>query len=259
MSAPAISQRAFNEIVAFEVSSRAEYEKAYQRPTWPGGASGVTVGIGYDLGYCTLDKLAADFDERLAVTMVRVMQRCLGVTGQAAREILPSVRNSILIPWDVAIAVFSDRDIPEWTAKVCKAIPGADKLPADCLGALVSLADNRGASFDMAGERYTEMRNIKRFVISGDLARIPDEIRAMKRLWGKDQEGLLIRRDKEAALFADGLVGRFKAVAPPDQPKVAPKSPPDVPPVEELPAAPAPTNWIGALLNFVLSLLPKGK
>jgi hypothetical protein len=203
-------------------SSRTAYDRDYQRPTWPGGASGVTVGIGYDLGYCTHDKLHADFDGRVSATMVRVMQRCLGVTGQAAKELLPTVRNYILIPWDVALAVFADRDVPEWTERVCKALPGADKLPPDCLGALVSIAYNRGTSFDKADDRYREMRDIKYQMMAGNLARIPDDIRSMKRLW-PDMKGLRDRRDAEAKLFADGLACVApKTVAPPDQSKVIP-------------------------------------
>jgi hypothetical protein len=47
------SQAAIDLIVMEEVSSQAAYTKLYQGPTWPGGASGVTIGIGYDGGYST--------------------------------------------------------------------------------------------------------------------------------------------------------------------------------------------------------------
>src|SRR5258708_33323102 len=46
-----ISDRAIQLIIAFEVTSEAVYNRLYQRPTWPKGKSGVTIGIGYDLGY----------------------------------------------------------------------------------------------------------------------------------------------------------------------------------------------------------------
>ena len=36
-----------------EVGSRRLYDIQGARPTWPGGESGVTIGIGYDLGYQT--------------------------------------------------------------------------------------------------------------------------------------------------------------------------------------------------------------
>lgn len=256
MATPLISLKATNLIVRFEVSSHSEYDAKYQRPTWPGGESGVTVGIGYDLGYCDLDKLHEDFHGRISDTMLRVMQRCLGITGAQAQITLPSVRNLILIPWDVAYAVFCERDIPVWTARVCAALPHADKLPSDCLGALVSLAYNRGASFDEEGDRRAEMRAIKAHMASGNLAAIPGDIRAMKRLW-PDVAGLRDRRDKEADLFASGLSARSAPpVSPPDAPKAIPRSPPDVPPV---PQSERRSPWLSVFAKAFLILFTKGK
>jgi len=48
------------------------------------------------------------------------------------------------------------------------------------------------------------MNNIKQHMIDKNFAAIPEEFRAMKRLW-PDLRGLRIRRDKEAQLFQDGL------------------------------------------------------
>ena len=55
-----ISQAAFDLIVAEEVSSQAAYNARYQRPERPGGQSGITVGIGYDCGYATPERIRAD-------------------------------------------------------------------------------------------------------------------------------------------------------------------------------------------------------
>lgn len=223
-----ISQRAIDLIIECEVSSRAYYEKKYQRPEWPGGASGVTIAIGYDLGYASLTKLRNDWDGRVDDAMLSVMERCIGVTHEAAKQLLPSVKGSILIPWDKAIDVFMQRDIPEWTATVCKAIPGANKLTPDCLGALVSLAYNRGAGgFNSTTDRNREMRAIKTHITNGQLSKVPAEIRAMKRLW-PDMKGLRDRRDAEATLFQQGLLS---SSAPATR---APESPP-----RTLPAVPA--------------------
>ena len=204
MAPIAISQRAIDLIVSCEVSSRAYFEKHYRSPEWPGGASGVTIAIGYDLGYATLAKERADWFEHCDEDELRVMDRCLGVRGEAARGLLPSVKSKIDISWDAATAVFLGRDVPQWTAAVIKAIPGAERLSPDCLGALVSIAYNRGASFGAAGDRYAEMRAIKAHVVSGNLAAVPGDIRAMKRLW-PTVKGLRDRRDAEAKLFEDGL------------------------------------------------------
>lgn len=204
MTMPQISQAAVDLIVSAEVSSRAIYERKYRRPEWPGGRSGVTVAIGYDLGFATVAKVRADWSGKLPKHMIDAMVDCCGVTGDAARDLTARVRDKIDIPWDQAIAVFMRLDMPDWIARVCNAIPGADKLSPDCLGALTSLAYNRGASFNNSGERYAEMRDIKAHVMSGRLDLVDDDILAMKRLW-PDMRGLQLRREAEAKLWERGL------------------------------------------------------
>ena len=201
-----ISQRALDLVIASEVGSRRQYEQKYQRPEWPGGQSGVTIGIGYDLGYSNAVKLHADFDDLLPVAMIKVMERCLGVRGDAARNLLSSVRGLVSVPWDVAIKVFMECDVPKYMNEVKAHIPGVDSLSPDCQGVLFSLAYNRGASFDSQGSRYIEMRMIKVHIISGNLPAVAQDIRDMKRLWvGQGLDGLLARRDAEAKIWLAGL------------------------------------------------------
>ena len=40
-------------IVEFEVGNKKYYESKCKSPIWPGGSSGVTIGIGYDLAHVT--------------------------------------------------------------------------------------------------------------------------------------------------------------------------------------------------------------
>jgi hypothetical protein len=200
-----ISQKAIDLIVAAEVSSRAYYEKALRHPEWPGGASGVTIGIGYDLGYATADKVRKDWGSRVPQHMLAALLDCVGAKGPQAKLVLPHDRMIIDIPWQAAMDVFMQTDIPEFTAKACRAINGADKLSPDCLGALVSLTYNRGVSFDNPDERHTEMRAIKRHIESGELDKVPGDFRAMKHLW-PDMKGLQTRREAEAKLWEGGLV-----------------------------------------------------
>jgi hypothetical protein len=201
------SKAAVDLIVEQEISSKAVYIKRYQHPTWPKNVSGVTVGIGYDLGYSTADIVLHDWKDFLDPGMIKQMQRCCGVTGMSARDLLPQVKQNILVPWDAAMAVFINHDMPKWEATVLKAIPGSDKLPAGCFGVLTSLAYNRGASFSKAGDRYKEMRDIRMHVATGQWDMVPDDIRAMKHIWEgqKGVEGLLARRDAEADLWEASL------------------------------------------------------
>lgn len=210
-----ISQRTLDLIIECEVTSRKQYEKKYHCPEWPGGGSGVTIGIGYDLAFSNATKLHTDFDGLIPAKMISVLERCLGVRGQAAAELLSSVRNLVSVPWDAAVEVFMNRDIPDWTKRVCDAIPGASKLSPDCLGVLVSLAYNRGASFNNQGDRYREMRQIKAHIVSGNLYAVADDLRSMKRLW-PDLRGLQVRREAEAKLWELGLSKPAAAVKTPN-------------------------------------------
>lgn len=202
-----ISQAAFDLIVAQEVTSQSVYERRYRRPEWPGGGSGITIGIGYDVGagVSSKDQLRADWAGKISDAMIDALAHGIGVKGEAAHRLLQQVRSQVDVPWAAAIDVFANRDVPKWTALVCHALPNTDKLSPDCLGALVSLAYNRGASFSVMDDRHIEMRAIKAHMAACEFAKIPDEFRRMKRLWGHTLQGLLDRRDAEAALFERGL------------------------------------------------------
>ena len=175
----------------------AYYKKALARPSYPGGESGVTIGIGYDLGYTPRARFLSDWHmlpddvrDRLSAT--------IGVKGLRARERAKEVRD-IVIPWEWALEVFERATLPFWLEQTRRAFPGVDKLPWDASSALVSLVFNRGPS--MEGERRREMRAIREAVVVHDLPKIARQLRAMKRIWeGKGLPGLLRRRDDEARL-----------------------------------------------------------
>jgi len=224
-----ISQAAFDLIVEFEVSGEAAYNKRYRRPTRPGGASGITIGIGYDCGYSTAAQIRADWGGLLPADMVAELVKVAGVTGARAGAALASIRLKVDVPWASALAVFSYTSLPKYVALAAN-LPNWDKLSPDCKGALVSLVYNRGASFSNAGARYQEMRNIKAHMAAGRFSAIPTELRSMKRIWAGDASlrGLLVRRDKEADLFELGLKAPV-AVKPPPEPVPDPIAPDPVP------------------------------
>ena len=201
------SRAAVDLIVEFEIGSKLQYEHTYKRPEWPGTASGVTVGIGYDLGYNSADVILNDWANLLPPNQIRAMQKYSGITGARARGVLTQARADIgEIAWEPAMAVFMKTSLPKLEAITMRACPGADQLPAGCFGVLTSLSYNRGASYTKARtdsdhqDRYREMRNIRALVANGELERVPAEIRSMKRLW-PNVAGLRRRRDAEAKLW----------------------------------------------------------
>jgi len=248
----AISQAANDLIITCEVGSRAQYEKKYRRPEWPGGRSGVTVGIGYDLGFATAAKVKADWGNLISGSMVDAMLTCVGISGGSAQAQTAAVRSRIDVSWENAIHVYQHTDIPEWVARVCHAVPGADKLPPDCLGALTSIGYNRGtggftapATRDTTG-RYRELRVIRSHVIDGDLHMVAEDIRSMKRLWpGANERGLPLRREKEAKLWEQGLLAKKLSNADAHPTEVNPKSKEAPAPLVPIPPAGTPETGTG--------------
>ena len=205
-----IGPESYRLIIGFEVSSRANYERRLHRPIKPGGASGVTIGIGYDLGYVTLSQFRQHWRDLLSDQTMRSLEACIGKTRSAAATALNGVRD-ISIPYNHAIRVFKRSTLPKFFGELNRHIRDdvLDRLPPPCVGALVSLVFNRGASFQREGDRYREMRAIRQELHAGNPNAVPGLIRSMKRIWAGDPtvRGLLIRRDREADLFASGLSG----------------------------------------------------
>lgn len=203
-SSTPISPRAFDLIVEFEVSSRALYDARFQGAIWPGNESGVTVGIGYDVGYASEDELLGDWGGVIARPMLNALFGVRGVTGTAAKAAAAGLAGQVNITFDAAIAVHRGKVIPRWIGLVEGKLANTALLSGDSLGALVSLTYNRGASFDAPGERFTEMRSIKAHMAARAFALVASDMRDMKHLW-PDTPGLQTRREREAQLFERGI------------------------------------------------------
>jgi GH24 family phage-related lysozyme (muramidase) len=172
---------------------------------WPGGASGVTIGRGYDLGYHSPAGIRADWGGLLSADDVSKLCGCAGITGEAAKESARLLHGQIHIPIEAADFVLRETSIPQAILETHSAFPGFDSLPVDAQGSLVSLVYNRGTSFGIEGEpswdTRREMRAVRDAVAKGDLQEIAKQIRSMSRLWeGKGLDGLLTRREEEAKL-----------------------------------------------------------
>lgn len=186
------------------------HEGCPPRPYWPGGASGVTLGVGYDLGHHSAEELQEDWIEpgRISIPDLateHALLRCVGKRGGAAAALVSTVRGCRIEEAD-AREVFEERSVPKYEAQTRAAFPGVEALPLDAYSALVSLVFNRGPGMGNPNnpddwDRRREMREIRDLVPTGDLAGIAAAIRSMKRLWeGKNLDGLLRRREDEAKL-----------------------------------------------------------
>ena len=189
------SEAALNLILEYEVGGGKDfYDKYLSRPTWPGGHSGPTVGIGIDLAYYTQSELANMFSF-LPSTQLKAVEGASGKTSEAGRAYVKQIKNlNIVVTWDQAIKIFEQTTWPKFARLTERTFPGVDQLCDNAYGALVSLVFNRGSS--LSGDSRIEMRNIKDLVSKKDYTGIAEELRKMKRIWeGKGLDGLISRRE----------------------------------------------------------------
>jgi len=185
-----------------EVTSRSYYDRNCAVPTWPGGASGITIGIGYDL------RFQADFEKCwvpcLPAATAAALRLWVGKQGtaDAAKSL-----GSVTVPFFDAWKVFTEVTLPAEVKSAEGAYGDLMKLPPLCRAALVSLVYNRGPDLGLNGDpqgKRTEMRNIRDLINAGKLDQVPAQFVSMERLW-PTVAGLRARRAAEAQLWQDGL------------------------------------------------------
>lgn len=197
MAQQLVSPPAVALIERWEVGGPQLYTRRYQSPTWPGGHSGVTVGIGYDLGFNSVEQILADWKHHPQRGYLAAMS---GITGTDARA-LAARRVWIQTPFALAHEVFLDPTLVRYYRIARRAFPGMEGLPLNTQGALVSLVYNRGGN--MVGDARHEMRTIRDVCIpaNNELC-VAQQLRAMSRVWSHSsiEAGMRARRYDEARL-----------------------------------------------------------
>ncbi len=182
-----------------------QFEGRPTHPEWPGGASGITIGYGSDIG-ADPDGLD-DWHDHLDPYAFARLQEARGVRGPAAMALLPKLRD-IEIPPAASEAVLIGAALPAYLVLTLHTFPGAEHLPAMSQGALVSLVYNRGASLD--GPKRQEMAAIRDHIDAAVYDMVPLEFALMARLWKNGvptASNLAGRRYYEGHLFERGLMG----------------------------------------------------
>ncbi|WP_231378283.1 hypothetical protein [Rhodanobacter sp. OR92] len=200
---PLVSPAAVALIVRWEISGEGNYTRKLLHPVWPGGASGITWGIGYDGGMQTPRDISSAWAAHADVSR---LAGAAGIVGDRARSALANYRD-IVTPYPLAYDVFASVSLPAYrvaTRDTFRAQP-FDALPSGAKGALVSLTYNRGTS--MIGSRNAEKREIRDVCLpAADVRCIATQLRAMCRLWAgtPNGQGLCDRRKDEAQLAESG-------------------------------------------------------
>ena len=192
----AVSETSVSKLISFEVSSEAFYNKRLSRPVWPGGKSGVTIGIGYDLGFNSRPQIDKSWRNEVNQNDLHRLKSVSGIKGIDAKGATRTLRD-IKISFDSASTVFHHDTLPRYAALVRKTYPGVEKLPADAQGAILSLVYNRGSK--LTGSTRREMAAIRGHIADENLDAIADQLIEMRRLW-PNTAGLLKRRSDEADL-----------------------------------------------------------
>jgi len=205
-----LSKKSLDLILEFEVGGGENYyNKFLKNPAWPGEQSGVTIGVGYDLGYVNKAEFSEDWKD-LPKEIFDRLYKVVGIKGYNAKNLIRGLRD-ITIPWELSLQVFNNKTVVKFWNLTKDTFPNFDNLPEDAKGGLVSLVFNRGNALE--GDRRREMKLIRdgmRITNTFDqksLSFIANQIRNMKRIWagGSIEKGMNRRRDAEAKLIEESL------------------------------------------------------
>lgn len=186
-------------IINFEVSSKRNYDRRLQRPIWPGGASGVTIGLGYDLGHQKPDDVRRDLDGLLTPEQIIALITACGVTGPRARTICNNLQHIVLL-WDKACVLFYKSSLPFYAKQTYRVYPDVVNIHPYEQTVFVGLVYNRGNALrdSSANDRRREMRELIAAIKADNDKLMASLLRSMKRLWNDSQKGLILRREEEA-------------------------------------------------------------
>ena len=199
-----ISKKATDLIIQHEVGGRAYYEKKLQAPIWAGGESGVTIGMGYDLGFNSEKQFMADWSGVINLNYINALRPTIGIKGPQAKAMLKGEILNVRIPYNTAYEVFVKSSLPRYYAMTKKIYPNMDLLNDDTKGALVSVVYNRGNRLE--GDSRAEMRAIVDLIAKQDYEGIAEQIEKSKRLWeNRGLDGLVVRRESEADLIRESI------------------------------------------------------
>lgn len=172
---------------------REEYRKSVSEYLhWPGGASGVTIGAGYDLGSRTRSKIISDLTAAgVNPATSHFVATGAGLKGEQARLFVRAHRSEVIVSEEMGVKLLQ-LVIKEYESSV-KALIKV-RLKQTEYDALVSFAYNPGG----------RLKRVATKINHGDIKGAMDEITAANSSGGQVLLGLVKRRKKETDLFITG-------------------------------------------------------
>jgi predicted acylesterase/phospholipase RssA len=196
-----------------ESGGLAYYQQVTRWPHFPGYASGITIGLGFDLRYASADQFRDAWAAYLSRATMELLMDDIGKAGSKKRA--KALRDAgVEIPYRDAWAVFIGQTLPDYYQRTLDTYESLEQLSTLCRAVLVSLVFNRGTSLE--GDSRREMKAIRRLLgeaasvlpdrekATRILTGVEDQILSMRRLWEPDS-ALVRRRQAEANLWREGL------------------------------------------------------
>ncbi len=159
---------------------------------WPGGASGVTLGAGYDMRHRSAAEIVRDLTAiGVDRSAAEAAARGAGLSGSQASSFAASHRSAINLTQAQETALLR-HTVPSYASAVANAV--RVPLNQNQFDALVSFAYNIGTP---AFRDSTLLRRLN----AGDIQAVPGEMRRWNKSEGRVSQGLVNRREAEVAQF----------------------------------------------------------
>lgn len=166
---------------------------------WPGGASGVTLDPGFDIGHADWELFERMYRPLLSARQMRACHSAAGLKGERARKFLQGsdALQTIRISRAQADRIFPIVALPYWQA-ITQRFPGLLRAdtPPEAHTVMLSLAYNRGPW-------NKDLRWLAKPIENGDWAEVADLIEDMQN--EHRLRGIRRRRDKEGRLLETGV------------------------------------------------------
>ena len=182
------------------IYTREAWKNKSNRLHWPGGASGVTLGPGYDMKHRSEAEIARDlFKVGVVAEKAKSIAKGAGLKGAQAKEFCKTNRNLVALSDKVEFKLMKTI-VPHYERLARKKIK-VDLVQHE-FDALVSFAYN-------LGEVWTSMAN---YINDGKINDAMRRMKAANKSGGKVNDGLTKRRSLEVALYTLGDYGLLRIV-----------------------------------------------
>jgi len=162
------------------------------KPHWPGGSSGVTLGPGYDLGHRTAAQIVADLTSiGVASSAAEALSKAAGLTGTDAQTFAKANANAVNLTQSQEEALLN-LALPTYQQHVQNYV--LVPVNQNQFDAMVSLDYNIGGGNFKSSSVVANLNK-------GDVAAAAESFKLWNKSGGKVVQGLVNRRELEVALF----------------------------------------------------------